>query len=363
MTTSSDITLASNDTQTPARAAVSTGTEARSFASVMMRAVVANGYGPTDVLELAERERPVPKRDEVLVKVYATNVTAADSMMRRGDPFYARFFLGLRKPKNPVPGMGLAGVIEAVGGEVTQFEVGDPVFGEAGLGFGAHAEYVCVRAGGALMKKPESISYADAATLCDGPMTSLNFLKRMAQTQPGQKVLINGASGSLGTAAVQLAKAFGAEVTGVCSSANVELVTSLGADRVIDYTKVDFTRTEHKYDVIYDTVGKSSFRRCKRVLSKNGVYLSPVLGLGLLFSMLRTSLFGRKKAKFDATGLRPPAEQRVFLAELAEMMAVGQLRVVTECTYTLEQIAAAHAHVDGGHKKGNIVMVLVDSST
>lgn len=326
-----------------------------------MRALIATGYGSTDVLELRAMARPTPKAGELLIKVHATNVTAADSMMRRGDPAYARLFLGLRRPKAEIPGTGLSGVVAAIGAGVTEFSAGDPVFGEAGLHFGAHAEYVCVPADGVILPKPDGLSFEDAAALCDGPMTSFNFLRRMADLQPGQAVLINGASGALGTAAVQLAKHFGAEVTGVCSGPNIELVRSLGADHVVDYTQDDFTCQQDRYDVIYDTVGKSSFARCKRALTADGVYLAPVLSLPLLLQMISTSLFGRKKAKFDATGLRPAVELRGFLVELTKLTTAGTLRSVIERVYRLDEIIEAHAHVDTGHKKGSIV-VRMDAS-
>jgi NADPH:quinone reductase-like Zn-dependent oxidoreductase len=327
-----------------------------SATQIVMKAVVATGYGSTDVLQLTERDRPTPQANEILIKIIASNVSAADSMMRRGDPVYARLFLGLRRPKAAIPGTGLAGVVEAVGGSVTRFGVGDEVFGQAGLGFGAHAEYVCIPEDGTVVEKPVSLSFEDAATMCDGPVTSLNFLQRMAKVEPGQKVLINGASGSLGTAAVQLAKAFGAEVTGVCGTAHVELVRSLGADRVIDYTQEDFSRNGEQYDVIYDTVGKSSFGRSKRALTPKGKYLSPVLGFALLLRMIWTSLWSGKRAMFDATGMRPTNEQRAFLGDLLPKMADGTLRIVTDRVYTLDQIEAAHAHVDGGHKAGNVII-------
>jgi NADPH:quinone reductase-like Zn-dependent oxidoreductase len=236
------------------------------------------------------------------------------------------------------------------------FAVGDAVFGESGIAFGAHAEYVRVPADGVVLRKPETMSFEDAAALCDGPMTSFNFLRRMADVQPGQTVLINGASGALGTAAVQLAKSFGAHVTGVCSSANVELVRSLGADEVVDYTKEDFTAHRDRYDFVYDTVGKSSFSRSKRALRAGGAYLSPVLSLPLLFQMIWTALFGAKKARFDATGMRAPKELREFVVELARMTESGQLRSVVEREYTLNDIIDAHAHVDTGRKKGTVIV-------
>ena len=337
---------------------------AQDSTKVMMRALVATGYGSTEVLKLTERERPVPAANELLVRIRATTVTAADSTMRRGDPAYARLLLGLMKPKAPIPGTGLAGVVEAVGSRVTRFKVGDDVFGEAGVKFGAHAEYVCVPVDGVVLPKPDGLSFEEAATMCDGPLTSYNFLRRMANVQPGQKVLINGASGALGTAAVQLAKAFGAEVTGVCSAANVELVKSLGADSVIDYTSDDFTQNRDSYDIIYDTVGKSSYRRCKKALTRRGVYMSPVPNFGLLFQLLWRSVlrqtFGRKSAKFDATGLRSADELRVFLAEVVSLVEAGTLRSVIEKVYRLDQIIEAHAHVDTGRKKGTVIVRMDD---
>ncbi|MFT7669952.1 MAG: NADPH:quinone reductase-like Zn-dependent oxidoreductase [Planctomycetota bacterium] len=328
---------------------------------VQMKAIIATGYGSADVLKLVEIDKPLPKCDEVLVKIQVTNVTAADTMMRRGVPRCLRPLLGTTKPRNPVPGTGLSGSVEAVGSAVTRFQVGDEVYGEAGVKFGAHAEYVCVAEDGAINKKPAPLSFQDAAVMCDGPLTSLNFLKRMAKVEAGQKVLINGASGSLGSAAVQLALAFGAQVTAVCSTANVELVKALGAHEVIDYTKEDFTTNVGTYDVIYDTVGTSSYGRAKRALTRQGKYLSPVLTMKLLFCMLCTSLFGKKKAMFDATGLRPAVQLRAFLAELEELVEDGKLRLITERSFPLEQIAEAHKHVDSGRKKGNVIVCLASA--
>ena len=335
--------------------------------SKKMKAIAITGYGSPDVLQLKEFEKPTPYDNEVLIKIYATPVTAADGMMRRADPFYGRLFLGLMKPKNPIPGTGFAGVIEAIGKDVRLFKEGDQVFGETALGFGAHAEYICVPEDGILVTKPDNLTYEEAAPVCDGALTSLNFLRDLANIQRGQKVLINGASGSLGTAAVQLARYFGAEITGVCSTTNLEMVKSLGADKVIDYTTTDFTKTGQtssyafqasadKYDIIFDTVGKSSFSRCKGSLKQKGVYLSPVLGLPLLLQMLWTSMIGKKKAKFSATGLRPASELRILLKELKKLIEAGQLKSVIDRRYPLEQIVEAHRYVDKGHKKGNIVI-------
>jgi NADPH:quinone reductase-like Zn-dependent oxidoreductase len=249
-------------------------------------------------------------------------------------------------------------VIEAVGKEVKLFKEGDSVFGETGVGFSTNAEYVCVPEEGVLTTLPNNMSYEEAAPVCDGALTSLSFLKDIGKIQSGQRVLINGASGSLGSSAVQIAKNFGAEVTGVCSTTNLEMVKSLGAEKVIDYTKEDFIKTGQTYDIIFDTVGKNSFSRCKDSLRENGVYLSPVLGLPLLFQMIWTSKVGSKKAKFSATGLRPVSELRALLSELKESIEEGKIKSIIDRSYPLEQTAEAHRYVDKGHKKGNVVITV-----
>jgi NADPH:quinone reductase-like Zn-dependent oxidoreductase len=228
-----------------------------------MKAIVQIKYGGPEVLGIQDVEKPSPNGNEVLIKIHAAGVTAADSMMRAGKPKYGRLFLGLRGPKHKTPGTGFSGVVEAVGPEVTRFAEGDELFGEIVFGSGTYAEYVAVPEDGVIAKKPTHYSFDEAAAVSDGPLTSINFLKDVTSVVPGQRVLINGASGSLGSAAVQLAKHFGAHVTGVCSTANIELVKSLGADEVIDYTQQDFTRSSEQWDVIYDTVGKSSFGRAQ----------------------------------------------------------------------------------------------------
>lgn len=323
-----------------------------------MKAIITTKYGAPNVLQLQEIEMPSPKSNEVLIRMYAAPVSAADTMMRTGTPRYGRLFLGLFKPNNPIPGTGVSGVVEAVGSDVTTFKKGDEVFGEVLFSAGSHAEYVCVPEDGILTKKPANTSFEEAAPICDGALTSICFLKDLANVQPGQHVLINGASGSLGTAAVQLAKSLGAEVTGVCSTTNVEMVRSLGADWVIDYTKEDFTQSDHRYDVIFDTVGKSSFGACKSILSEQGQYLSPVLSLPILFQMLWTSYFGQKKVKFSATGLRAAPELRVYLEELRQQLASGTLRSVIDRRYHMERVADAHTYVDTGRKKGNVVLII-----
>lgn len=323
-----------------------------------MKAIVTTAYGSPDVLKLQEREIPTPKAGEVRVKVCAAAVTRADTMMRTGTPYFARFLVGWFKPRKPVPGTGFSGIVDAVGPEVSTYQVGDQIYGESGLNMGTYAEYACVDAQGVVTHKPATLPHAEAAVLADGAVTSWNFLHHLAQVQAGQKVLINGASGGLGTAAVQLAKALGAEVTGVCSARNLELVLSLGADHVLDYTQTDFTATSNRYDIVFDTVGKSSFQHCQQALKPQGLYLSPVLTLPLLWDVWRTRKSQGQRALFSATGLLPPEKTRPMLLELHEYLASGQLKVVIGQSFPLEEVVAAHQLVDGGHKRGNIALTM-----
>lgn len=322
--------------------------------SSTMKAIVCTSYGSPDYLQLQDRPLPTPKDKEVLVEVHASTVTKADTMMRRADPFISRFFLGLTKPKAAITGTGFSGIVVAVGKDVRHLEPGDAIFGETGVSFGANAEYLTVGEEDVISIKPENLSFEAAATVTDGPLTSLNFLTNVYQLKAGQHILINGASGSLGTAAVQLAKHLGAEVTGVCSAKNAELVRSLGADHVIDYNEVDFTKTGQTYDVIYDTVGKRSFGECKPALRPNGAYLSPVLGFRLLVDMIFSGK--GKKAKFEATGLQTPKVLRPMLEQLANLLESEKLEIVIDRQYPLSETPAAHRYVDTGHKRGNVVI-------
>lgn len=323
-----------------------------------MKVSYCTAYGSPEVLEIRECPIPVINSNEILIKVYASSATTADSLMRQGQPKFARLFLGLRKPKKPITGTGFSGEIVDLGVGITSFNIGDLVFGETVLGFGSNAEYVKVSATSLILMKPKELSHNECATLCDGFLTSYSFLKDIGQLKYGQKIIINGASGSLGSAAVQIAKHMGAYVVGVCSSNNTNMVLSLGADKVIDYNKVDFTKLDHEYDLVFDTIGQSSFSQCKTILKKFGKYLSPVLNFTLLYNSFYTSIFSKKKALFSATGLRPISELSPLLIELATLFSQRKLYVVMDKIYPLEDIVKAHQYIDTGRKKGNIAIVI-----
>jgi NADPH:quinone reductase-like Zn-dependent oxidoreductase len=303
-------------------------------------------------------EKPIPKDNELLIKIYATTVTATECTFRKGEPFFSRLFTGLTKPKITTLGEELAGEIEAVGNDVKLFKIGARIFGTAGPGFGANAEYICIPEDGVLAIKPTNMTDEEAASGVDGFLTALPFLRDKGNIKSGDKVLIYGASGSIGASAVQVAKYFGAEVTTVCSTTNLDLVKSLGADNVIDYTKEDFSKTSETYDIIFDTVGKTSFSRCKSSLKQKGIFLEAGIGLTILPQVLWTSIIGTKKAKIAATGLRPPDERTKDLIFLKELMEAGKIKPVIDRRYPLEQIAEAHRYVDKGHKKGNVVITV-----
>jgi NADPH:quinone reductase-like Zn-dependent oxidoreductase len=324
-----------------------------------MKAILHTEYGPPDELQLKEVEKPAPKDNEVLIKIHATTVTTSDCNMRNLT-FVPKLFLlpmrmqfGFIKPNNNRLGFDLAGEIEAVGKDVNRFEKGDQVFGTTEPASGAHAEYICLPEDGVLTNKPTNMTYEEAATIPVIANTALHFIRDLGNIQAGQKVLINGASGGIGTFAVQLAKYYGAEVTGVCSTTNLEMVKSLGADKVIDYTKEDFTKTGQTYDVIFDAVGKSSFSRCKSSLKKNGIYLDTLPRLATLLQMLWTSRIGSKKVKME--GAPAKVENLLFLKELIE---AGKLETVIDGRYPLEQTAEAFRYVEKGHKKGNVVVTV-----
>jgi NADPH:quinone reductase-like Zn-dependent oxidoreductase len=322
----------------------------------MMKAIVCPRYGPPEVLRLEEVEKPVPKEGEVLIRIHNFPATTASFAGLTGTPLPARLITGIAGPRKKIQGMQLAGEVEAAGKNVTRFRIGDPVFGSTGLQLGAYAEYACLKETAALAPKPSNMSYAEAAAVVEGGVTALPFLRETTILRRGQKILINGASGAVGTAAVQLAKYFGAEVTAVCGAANAGLVKSLGADRVVDYSREDFTARGETYDVIFDAVAKSSFPRCRRSLADGGVYLTTVPIPKELMYMAWTSLTGGKRAKFAAMGLRPDRKKREDLLFLKGLIEAGKLKAVIDKTYPLERTGEALRYVLSGHKRGNVVI-------
>ncbi|MHA2031609.1 MAG: NAD(P)-dependent alcohol dehydrogenase [Candidatus Kariarchaeaceae archaeon] len=325
-----------------------------------MKAVVYRKYGLPDVLQIEEIDKPIPKKNQVLVKIYATTVTPSDLMLRSGKfPLLfwipVRILFGIVNPRSKIPGYELSGVIEEVGEDAKQFRKGDQVFGATMWRMSCSAEYISLPEKSALVIKPANMTFEEAAAFSDGACTALHFLQK-GNIQSGQKVLIYGASGSVGTFAVQLAKYFGAEVTGVCSTTNLELVKSLGADKVIDYTKEDFSKSGESYDIIFDTVGKSSFSDCIRSLNDKGIYLSTLMKLSSRIRGVWISIRSNKTVKggFSTSN----SEDLNFLKGLIE---AGEIKSVIDRRYPLEQIAEAHKYVGKGHKKGNVVITVVDS--
>ena len=323
-----------------------------------MRAVVARSYGGPEVLAIEQMVKPTPGPGELVIRNHASVVTAALCHARAGSDLATRLYFGLRRPKWPILGTNFSGVVEAVGSSVTRFRVGDRVAGTSATTFGAFAEYLLVAEDGAIISRPANLSDGEAVAVFDGAVTALPFLRDTARLQAGQTILINGASGAVGTAAVQLAKHFGATVTAVCSTANIALVRALGADAVIDYTADDFTRYLDSYDVIFDTVAVSSFARSRRALKRGGSYLTTVPSLTILLQMLWTRLFGRRRAAIAFTGLAKPMELKSNLAFIAALAETGRFVPVIGATHPFEQSATAHRLVETGHKTGSAVILI-----
>ncbi|NQX92188.1 MAG: NAD(P)-dependent alcohol dehydrogenase [Flavobacteriales bacterium] len=321
-----------------------------------MKSIFVEAYGGPEVLQLKTIQKPTPKDNELLVKIAATSVTAASTMMRTGTPYFGRLFTGITKPKVKTPGTDLAGVVEAIGKDVTSFRVGDKVIAATDLNCGAYAEYICLAEDDMVVHQPENISPEEATGILDGGGTALAFFTDQVTITKGDKVLINGGSGSIGTAAIQLAKEFEAEVTAVCSSRNKDLVRDLGADHVLDYTKNELDSNTQKFDVIFDTVGKLSFSQSKRHLKERGVFLTPVLKISTLLTMMFVSPFSKKKLKFSATGLRPKDQRMRDLIKIKYLMESRRLKTVIDRVYPLEKMKEAHEYVDGGHKRGNVIV-------
>jgi NADPH:quinone reductase-like Zn-dependent oxidoreductase len=328
----------------------------------LMKAIVYTEYGPADVLHLADVEKPTPKDNEVLIRIHASTVTAGDCNARGftfvppAFGFLARLMFGLHSPKYPILGVELAGEIDAVGHAVTLFKKGDQVWGTAGAEFGAYAEYLCLPEDARLVKKLAGVTFEEAASIPFGATTALYFLRDVAKLRPGQETLIIGASGGVGVYAVQLAKFYGAKVTGVCSTANLELVKSIGADKVVDYTQEDVTQSGETYDVILDMVpGKTAFTRYQTLLKPNGLYLAGAGGLKELIQMAWTSLLtGGKKV---IAGMAP-SDRKADLVFLNGLLEAGKIKAVIDRCYPLEQTAEAHRYADTGHKRGSVVITI-----
>ena len=321
------------------------------FATPLMKAVVQDRYGPPEVLRIEDVVKPVPKADEVLVRVHATTVSQSDTHFRRPSPLIWRLFFGLRRPRRRTLGVDFAGEVEAVGAAVTEFKVGDRVFGHPSSWFGTHAEFVATRASAPMALMPTTMSFEEAAAVCDGASQALAAL-RLAGTGDGRRLVIFGASGSLGTAAVQLAKHLGCHVTAVCGTAHVELVRSLGADEVVDYRKEDFAERGQTYDAIIDAVGKGSFRRSRRALVPGGVYVGTD-GLETILWWIATRFGGRNRVKMAAARRNKP--DVVMLKELIE---AGEFRAVIDRTYPMSEVVEAHRYVEAWHKAGNVVLTI-----
>jgi NADPH:quinone reductase-like Zn-dependent oxidoreductase len=327
-----------------------------------MKAIVYTKYGPPEVLQLKEVPKPAPKDNEVLIKIHATTVNRTDCGFRKPEyPVIIRLVNGLFKPKKTILGSELAGEIEAVGKDVKAFKPGDQVFGLSALNFGAHAEYICLPETGSITTKPVNISYNEAAAVCDGLMLAITYIRKIDFTK-NSKILINGASGSIGSACVQLANYYGAEITAVCNTRNLEIVKLLGANEVIDYTKEDFTKNGRLYDVVIDAVGKSSFFRCKKILKPGGVYFSTELGYLLqnIFLALLTPIFGIMPGKHKGKRVKFPIpkdskEDMIFFKELIE---AGKYKAVIDRSYALEKIVEAAKYVETGQKTGNVVITV-----
>ncbi len=324
----------------------------------LMRAVVYDRYGPPDVQRIEVVEQPVPAEDEVLVRIRATTVTRSDCELRWGRPFFSRLITGLPRPRQRILGTELAGEVEAVGAAVHEFAVGDEVFGSTpAFRFGTHAEFICMKESDPLAQKPIGMTFEEAAAVCDGAILALMGL-RPAGLMNGQRVLVYGASGSIGTAAVQLARYFDADVTGVCNTKNLELVRSLGADRVIDYTQEDFTKNGERYDVIFDAVGKHSFNRCRDSLKRGGAYVATD-GLRNIVLALWTSRLGHKRVLFPI----PPRYTKKDVLFLKDLIEAGRYRAVIDRRYPLDDVVEATRYVETEQKTGNVVLTINRSHT
>lgn len=322
-----------------------------------MKAVFISKYGAPDVLIIREAEKPSLGEDEVLIRVEATVAAQPDCAFRQGKPYMTRLFTGIGKPRQ-IPGDVLAGVVEAAGKNVTRYKPGDRVYGSSGTRFGTNAQYIALGQDGAIAPMPQNLSFGEAAALSEGSLTALPFLRDHGKIRAGHKVLIYGAAGGVGVYAVQLARHQGARVTGVCGPNNLELVKSLGAEAVIDYTKEDFTASGDEYDIIFDAVGKCAYPRCKKALAPGGVYMSTVPKGALMLYTALPFLTGKRKAIWAGTGLRKPEAKREDLLILNALAEAGELKPVVSKTFRLEEMSEAHRYVETGHKRGSAVVLI-----
>ena len=321
-----------------------------------MKAIVLDSYGGPEAFQIDTVPTPRPGDHEVLIRIQATSVTAASTFMREGKPLLGRLFIGLNRPKTRIQGTDLAGIIVEVGSKVKDFQVGDKIIAETGVQAGAYAEYICLAEKDIIIKRPEHLKPEEATGILDGGLTALAFFTDEVQIQKGQKILINGASGSIGTAAVQLAKHFGAEVTGVCSSKNHALVQSLGADHVLDYSTEAFKDLKQKYDIIFDTVGKLDIDRFRKRLTPKGIFLTPVLSAEVFWKIFLSKIQGGPKIAFAATGLRDHRRIKRDLQKLVKLLEERQLHPVIDKVFPFHQIQKAHQYVDTGRKRGNVIL-------
>lgn len=317
-----------------------------------MKAITYRRYGPPEVLQLEDLPRPEPRPHELLIRVRATTVSTGDWRLRKPDPFAVRFFFGFRRPRQPVLGVVFAGVVESVGGKVKRFKPGDEIFGSAGIRCGAYAEYLCLHEDGAVGTKPANMNFEEAASVPFGALTALDYLQR-AHVTPGQKVLVYGASGAVGSAAVQLARHFGGEVTAVCSTSNLELVRSLGAVHTLDYTREDIAAHNIAYDVVFEAVGKLPMATCEKLLTPKGHLLLASAGPGEMLRGLWLSLTSKRRVSSGMT--KETADNMLFLKNLIEK---GEYKAVIDRRYAMEQMAEAHTYAEQGHKKGNVVVTI-----
>lgn len=320
-----------------------------------MKASVNTQYGPPEVLQIQDIPKPIPKDDEVLVKIHATTVNRTDCGFRKPEYLLVYLFSGIFKPKNKVLGTEFAGEIESIGKNVSSFQVGDAVFGLRTFKFGTHAEYVCVKEKGSIAHKPTNLTFQEAAAVCEGMMLAINYVRRIKYTNE-TKILINGTTGSIGSAALQLAKYYGAEVTAVCNTKNIDLIKSLGADHIVDYQKEDFTKLRESFDVVLDAVGKSSFFKTKKILKVGGTYYSSELGYMAqnLFLPLLTPIFSLKKVKFPI-----PTDNKKDILFFKKLIEEGHYKPIIDRVYPLDEIVEATKYVETGEKTGNVVIAVV----